>query len=293
MSVPGRAVTVTAHAKLTLSLRVTGVRDDGFHDLEALTVSVDEPRDELTVRHDPGRSGGVDLAVRGPFAAQVGPFEENLVVRAAVRFLEGFAYRGGIDLELHKGIPVGAGLGGGSADAAAAFVALRALFDADVPDRVLAALGSELGSDVPFCVRGGAAWMRGRGEDLEPVEVPELYALIAAPPFGCSTPAVYRAWDDLGGPRAHRLVEHPGLPPLGNDLEPAAEHVEPRLPAFRAAVEAATRRRTVLAGSGSAYAALFGATEGDAAHAAADALRAAVDAQVFLGRTAAAGVAPA
>ena len=98
--------------------------------------------------------------------------------------------------------------------------------------------------------------MRGVGDDLEPVHLPELAVVIATPPFGCSTVDVYRAWDDLGGPTG-TTVGSSGLPPLRNDLEPAAQHVEPRLAAFKAAVERAARAPAVLAGSGSSYAVVF------------------------------------
>jgi len=225
---------IVVSSKLTLSLRVLGTRADGFHDLEALTVAIDEPHDELTV----DAAARTTIVVSGPFAAGVPLDGTNLAVRAAE--LAGVP----VAITLHKGIPHGAGLGGGSADAAAVLVALGR------PD-----LAAELGSDVPFCVHGDAAWMRGRGEILEPAAVPALDIVIAVPPFGCSTPAVYRAWDDLGGPTG-RTVDGgvTGLPPLGNDLEPAAEHVEPRLAAFRRSVEAAAGRPALLAGSGSAYA---------------------------------------
>ena len=85
-----------------------------------------------------------------------------------------------------------------------------------------------LGADVPFCMRGGFARVGGIGDELQPDAVPALAIVVATPPFGCSTADVYRAWDELGGPRAEV-----------NDLEPAAEHVEPRLAAFRREVEAA------------------------------------------------------
>ena len=121
------------------------------------------------------------------------------------------------------------------------------------------AIAAELGSDVPFCLRGGAAWMRGRGEIIEPVSVATgLAFVVAIPPFRLSTPDVYRAWDELGGPRSERVVPAPRrlahiLPELVNDLEPAAEAVEPRLREFRDALEAATGAPALLAGSGSAY----------------------------------------
>lgn len=234
---------VHAHAKVTMSLRVLGRRDDGYHDLDALTVLVREPYD--TVRVDDS-SGELRLSVTGPFAEGVPTDDTNLVVRALRLVGRDVA------VTLHKGIPHGGGLGGGSSDAAAV---LRMFARTREQPRELAA---QLGSDVPFCVGGRPARMRGRGEVLVPVSVPVLHVVIATPRLRCATPAVYRAWDELGGPRSERTVLVPGLDEvLVNDLERAAEHVEPRLREFRARFEDAVRSPALLCGSGSSFAAWF------------------------------------
>jgi 4-diphosphocytidyl-2-C-methyl-D-erythritol kinase len=239
-----------APAKLTLSLHVLGTRPDGFHDLEALTVSVDAPGDSLTVV---AGSPGVRLTVHGPEARGVPTDDTNLVARAAHAVLPDGR---GIDVALDKWIPAGAGLGGGSADAAAVLRAFRHLFA--VPQQALVAAAEMTGSDVPFCLQLAPAWMRGRGEVIEPVAAPRpVHVLIVVPPFRIATPPVYRAWDDLGGPRSTRAVAPPAavahlVDELANDLEPAAEHVEPRLATFRADLETAARAPALLAGSGSA-----------------------------------------
>jgi 4-diphosphocytidyl-2-C-methyl-D-erythritol kinase len=163
-----------------------------------------------------------------------------------------------VSLALKKDIPAGAGLGGGSADAAAVLVALDRLLHIGASSDALAAIGAGLGSDVPFCVHGGAARMRGRGEHIDVVTVPRLHVLVAVPSFAIATPAVYRAWDDLGGPASTRVVPGPAdIGDLTNDLEPAAERVEPRLAEFRAELERAVKAPAILAGSGSACAVLF------------------------------------
>jgi 4-diphosphocytidyl-2-C-methyl-D-erythritol kinase len=238
-----------AHAKVTLSLRVIGVRADGYHALEALTVSTTEPHDEL-VFHD---AVVTTVHVSGPFADGVATDDDNLVARA-LRVVDETK-----SVELVKGIPPGAGLGGGSADAAA----VLSTFGGSHADAEL------LGSDVPFCLYRRPAWMRGRGEILEAIlGPPTLDLVIAAPRFEIATPAVYRAWDELGGPRSARVLDAPdGYPgPLVNDLEPAAERVEPRLRTFRVHVEDAMQRPALLCGSGSAYAAWFpDPSEADAA----------------------------
>jgi 4-diphosphocytidyl-2-C-methyl-D-erythritol kinase len=253
-------VRATAYPKLNLSLRVFDRRDDGYHDLESLVVSLGQPHDVLEAFAVPA-PGGVQVEVSGVEVGEDVPSDHrNLAFIAAEKLLVRAGRSGhGVRLVLRKHIPAGGGLGGGSADAAAALLAVRRLLDVDVDDDGVLELAAEVGSDVPFCVRGGAAWMRGRGELLEPVTVPSgLAFVVAIPPFRLSTPQVYRAWDELGGPRSERAVPAPRrlasiLPELVNDLEPAAETLEPRMREFRTALEAATGAPALLAGSGSAY----------------------------------------
>lgn len=214
-------VTVIAPAKLTVSLRVTGVREDGLHLIDAEMVTIDLV-DDLVF------SEGDGLEVIGATGLPVTSDDDNLV-RRALGLVDRRAH-----VRLTKRIPVGAGLGGGSADAAAV------LRWAGVDDLHLAA---RLGADVPFCVRGGRARVTGVGEVLEPLPYRERTYTIVTPPFGCSTPAVYQAWDDLGGPT--------GAGP--NDLEPAALMVEPRLAEWRDRLADITGATPILAGSGSTW----------------------------------------
>jgi 4-diphosphocytidyl-2-C-methyl-D-erythritol kinase len=247
-----------AFAKLTLSLRVLGSRADGYHDLDALTVSVSEPHDEVKVEL---RGDSVEIELSGPAVDGVTDGPDNLAARAARALLDQSSPQRravGVRIGVRKAIPAGAGLGGGSADAAAVLVALDRLLGVGRSTDELAAIGAQLGSDVPFCVRGGAARMRGRGERIEAVTVPRLHVVVAVPPFAIATPSVYRAWDELGGPVSTRVVAGPlGLGDLANDLEPAAEQVEPRLAAFREQLESTAGARAILAGSGSACAVLY------------------------------------
>jgi 4-diphosphocytidyl-2-C-methyl-D-erythritol kinase len=160
---------------------------------------------------------------------------------------------------LRKKIPAGAGLGGGSADAAAAMHAVRRLLELEITDEEILSVALSIGSDVPFCFSGGSAWMRGRGELLEPVSLaPDLPLLVVIPPFRLSTPKVFAAWDSLGINKSSRKIPAPDpismvIPELFNDLELAAELVEPRLSDFRVQVEKISEMPAVLAGSGSAY----------------------------------------
>jgi 4-diphosphocytidyl-2-C-methyl-D-erythritol kinase len=251
-------VRATAFAKLTLSLRVLGARDDGLHDLEALTVPIGQPHDALEAVAVPDAPGVTFELVDGD--PDVPADEENLARRAAEGLLAraGRADRG-VQIALRKRIPTARGLGGGSADAAATLLAVHRLLELDVPEPDLRALAADLGSDVPFFLAGGAAWMRGRGEQVEPVALrPGIPMLVAMPPFPVATADVYRAWDELGGPRSSRAVPAPPplaalAPELANDLEPAAEHVEPRLRPLRERIENAAGRAALMAGSGSTY----------------------------------------
>lgn len=253
-------VRATAYPKLNLSLRVVGRRADGYHEIESLVVSLGQPHDVLEAFAVPA-PGGVRVEVSGVEVGEDVPSDHrNLAFIAAEKLLVRAGRSGhGVRLVLRKHIPAGGGLGGGSADAAAALLAVRRLLDVDVDDAGVLALAAEVGSDVPFCVRGGAAWMRGRGEIIEPLSVPTgLAFVVAIPPFRLSTPDVYRAWDELGSPRSERVVPSPRrlasvISELVNDLEPAAEALQPRLLEFRAALEAAAGAPALLAGSGSAY----------------------------------------
>jgi 4-diphosphocytidyl-2-C-methyl-D-erythritol kinase len=211
--------TVLAPAKLTLTLRIVGVRNDGFHLLDSEMVALDLA-DELEF------SDGDGLEVVGNGAV---PVDDDNLVRRALRAAGRTAH-----VRLHKRIPMGGGLGGGSADAAAA------LRWAGVTDLALAA---SLGADVPFCLVGGRAHVGGIGEILEPLPYVRREFTLLTPPFGVFTPAVYRAWDDLGGPRA----DGP------NDLEPAALAVEPRLAEWRDRLGDLTGATPVLAGSGATW----------------------------------------
>jgi 4-diphosphocytidyl-2-C-methyl-D-erythritol kinase len=252
-------VRATAFAKLTLSLRVLGPRRaDGFHELEALTAPIGQPHDALEAIAVPEPPGVTLEMVGDDEYVPTGP--ENLAVQAAEHVLLRAGRPGhGVHLALRKRIPAARGLGGGSADAAAALLAVHRLLEVDVAESELFAIAADLGSDVPFFLAGGPAWMRGRGEVLERVALrPGLPMLVVIPPFPIATVDVYRAWDELDGPRSPRAVPSPApvadlVPELVNDLEPAAEHVEPRLRPLRERIEDAAGRAALLAGSGPTY----------------------------------------
>jgi 4-diphosphocytidyl-2-C-methyl-D-erythritol kinase len=216
------SVTVHAPAKLTLSLRITGVRADGLHLIDAEMVTL-EWADVVTIT--PGESG---LTADGPFAAGM-PLDDSNLVSKALRLAGRTAA-----VHLTKSIPHGGGLGGGSSDAAAV---LRWAGYSDV------VAASALGADVSFCLVGGRARVSGIGEVVEPLNVQPLDITLIVPPLAVSTPAAYRAWDELGGPRSDGV----------NDLEPAALLVEPRLARWRDRIHEAAGVAPTLAGSGATW----------------------------------------
>lgn len=211
---------VIAPAKLTRSLRITGVRDDGYHLIDAEMVAVDLVD---TIVFSPG--DGLALVDASP---DVPLDDSNLVCRALA--LAGRTCH----VEITKRIPSGAGLGGGSADAAAT---LRWAGLADLH------LGAALGADVSFCLVGGRARVTGIGEQVEPLPFEERAFTLLTPPVQCDTAAVYRTWDQLGGPTA----DGP------NDLEPAALALHPELARWRDVLGDATGQTPTLAGSGSTW----------------------------------------
>jgi 4-diphosphocytidyl-2-C-methyl-D-erythritol kinase len=219
----GPVTRLLAPAKLTVSLQVTGVRADGYHELLAEMVTLDLA-DELEL--DP-QGSGVSLALEPGVRADGLPGAgQNLVERALDACGRSAAVR------LTKRIPLGGGLGGGSADAGAV---LRWTGCTDP------AVAVGLGADVPFCVAGGRARVEGVGEKVTPLPFEARQYVLLLPPFGVDTAQVYRAWDEDPG--------HDGP----NALTAAALAVEPRLAAWRDALGTWAGSEPVLAGSGSTW----------------------------------------
>ncbi len=232
---------IMAYAKLNLVLRVTGRREDGYHLLQSLFCAVDLA-DEIILEALPR---GIELEA----PPELGPPERNLAYRAARLLLEETGL--GVGITLRKKIPAGAGLGGGSADAAAVLVGLNVLYDLGKSKEELMHLGAKLGADVPFFLEKSPAWVEGVGDRVHPVEtkVPPAFLLVI-PPFSCSTEKVYKAFDELGIPPSP-----PGplsrVPPFLNDLWPAAAHLYPELSRLRAILEGVKSLGVGMSGSGS------------------------------------------
>jgi 4-diphosphocytidyl-2-C-methyl-D-erythritol kinase len=184
-------VQFTAPAKINLSLEVRGKRPDGFHEIETLMAPV-SLADMLDIERAEDRGVGFTCSDQTLPAGG-----DNLVVRAANLFFERANIPPGVRIHLEKRVPHGAGLGGGSSDAAATLMALNELFGTGFDTPALSAMAAELGSDIPFFVYRSAAVCRGRGELVEPVAfVERLPLLLIKPPFGVPTPWAYKHWRD-------------------------------------------------------------------------------------------------
>ncbi len=260
---------VLAPAKLNLSLAVLARRPDGFHDIESLMVPV-TLHDTLRVRRTdtPGivlrvAWGGRLASAEGRALARDVPSDErNLVVRAARSLAAAAGVTAGLEIDLVKEIPSGAGLGGGSSDAAATLLAAARVWELDWPTEKLAALAAEIGSDVPWFFAGGPAIARGRGERVEPVAGLHAWpAVIACPAGGLSTAAVYAGCTPSAARQgdAARLAAaltggglSAALPFMHNDLEPPARRASADVEALLGSLARAGAMAPRLTGSGSA-----------------------------------------
>ncbi len=177
-----------APAKLNLMLRIVGRRDDGYHQLQTVFQFIDRcDRLRFGLRQD----GAIQRVSQLPGV----PEEQDLTLRAATLLQQTTGVTSGVDIELDKRLPMGAGLGGGSSDAATVLVALNHLWKTGLSSEQLAHLGLQLGADVPVFVRGLAAWGEGVGEELTPLDLPEEWYLVVIPPCHVSTKEVFSDLD--------------------------------------------------------------------------------------------------
>jgi 4-diphosphocytidyl-2-C-methyl-D-erythritol kinase len=267
--VPER-IAVRAHAKVNLDLRVLGAREDGYHELRTVFQSI-ELHDILTCVQRPG-----------PFALECGapsiPLDaSNLVWKAAVALWTALGLAGeprDTIVSIEKNIPMEAGLGGGSADAAAALLAFARLWGG-AHLTLLRDVAAGIGSDVPFFLSGGTALGLGRGEEIYPlVDLPVHWVVIVRPPFGVSTAEAY-TWHDEDRAAGLKEAREPQMLPVPwpsraaqmvNDLEPPVVRRHPEITEIKAALRAAGAVAASMSGSGSAVFGLF-RTRGAAAKA--------------------------
>jgi 4-diphosphocytidyl-2-C-methyl-D-erythritol kinase len=246
-------LSLAAPAKVNLFLRVLGARPDGFHEIETLFQAVDLS-DEVSLQEAP--RGGIALEVEG---ADLGPVEENLAHRAARAFLGAVGVSGSVLIRLKKRIPAGAGMGGGSSDAAAVLRLMNALYGEPLDADALVGVGAGLGSDVAFFLgESTTAIGRGRGEVLEAVPtLPEAQLVLVMPPVHVDTGQAYRALSSRGftsgGPRL-------GDPPAGwgwvaslahNDFQDVVAGTHEEVREALDGLEAAGANPALLSGSGS------------------------------------------
>jgi 4-diphosphocytidyl-2-C-methyl-D-erythritol kinase len=228
-------ITRLAAAKVNLDLRITGRRVDGYHELDSL-IAFASVGDVLTF--EPASS--LTLVLDGPFAGGLNHDapQDNLVLRAAGMLQQRYDIGQGARISLTKHLPVAAGLGGGSADAAATLRGLAALWGIAAADAELAALGLALGADVPVCLSGTPCRLTGIGERIEPLGAfPALWLVLVNPGVGLSTASVFKAFDGLfSTPRSRlkcddrtvsMLIE--GLAGSHNDLEAPAVGLVPQI----------------------------------------------------------------
>jgi 4-diphosphocytidyl-2-C-methyl-D-erythritol kinase len=214
-----------APAKINLYLHILGRRPDGFHELETLMAPI-SLADTVDIELAPG---DIEFTCSDPSLSDA---KENLVAKAAQLFLDEFKLETGIRIHLEKRIPVGAGLGGGSSDAAATLLCLRKLTGVNCPDEKLAELAARLGSDIPFFIYGRPAVCRGRGEIVEPIALKKhFHGLLVHPGFGVSTPWAYKTYAQ-NPQRGDAGRDFDGII-LRNDLEPPAFSKYPWLPTVK------------------------------------------------------------
>jgi len=250
-------MTIQAPAKVNLVLRILGKRPDGFHEIETLMVPV-SLADTLDVTVEVGE--GIVISCNDP---AVPSDATNLAHRAVVAFSTHTGKKFHTHIDLKKSIPWGAGLGGGSSDAAAVLIALNRLLSAGLTESEMTEIAASIGSDIPFFLRGHPAWCRGRGELIESAgSIPAANLLLIKPPFPVSTAWAYQAWAAAGKP-AQEFSQHLGELQLTNDLEAPVFSKYLLLPALKSwLLRQPDVAAAMMSGSGST---VFAVLDGDAA----------------------------
>lgn len=188
-----KTVTVLAPAKLNLALDVVGLLPNGYHDLDMTMQAI-----TLYERVELRRSAGLYLALPG---SRVAANDKNTAIKAALAFFDYTGLLAGVDITVHKAVPVRAGMAGGSADAAAVLVGMNELYGARLSMSELCALGAKIGADVPFALMGGTCRVQGVGDFLKPLPpCPDCWFVIVMPSYGISTPEAFAAYDRVGSP---------------------------------------------------------------------------------------------
>jgi len=264
---------------VNLGLRITGRRDDGFHLLDSLFAPLDFG-DEVRVTAVAAGAASVSLELvtdtdSGRLDPEIPAGPENLAARAAAGFLEQSNQQAAVSVELTKRVPAGAGLGGGSSDAAAVLQALAELFPGALREPALAALALELGADVPFFLNPRPSRVRGIGEQIEPLaDVPGFALVLAHPGISLATSAVYGAWEEASAaltPHSPRPTMPPAFGPgfdvsalsgwLWNDLEASAVRLCPPIADLQEQLTSLGALAVGMSGSGATAFGVFASRE--------------------------------
>jgi 4-diphosphocytidyl-2-C-methyl-D-erythritol kinase len=250
---------IRTHAKVNLFLRVLGRRPDGYHEVETILHGI-SLADDIELQTTPGEGVEVDMRLGAGLRGALPELRDNLVWRAAQRVLERAGARRGAAIRVTKHIPLGAGLGGGSGNAAGVLVALSELWGGVLSAEEIAAVAPALGSDVPYCLGGGTVLATSRGEALTPLaSTRDLWFVCGILHEPLSTAAVYAAWEPAApaSPASAPLVLALGAGEvtevaslLHNDLEPAATKLRPRVARGKEALLAAGALGAAMSGSG-------------------------------------------
>ncbi|MAZ02922.1 MAG: 4-(cytidine 5'-diphospho)-2-C-methyl-D-erythritol kinase [Sneathiella sp.] len=225
-------LTGVARAKINLYLHVTGRRSDGYHLLDSLVVFADYG-DKLTVESD----SSLSLEISGPFSAGIPATDDNLILKAARLLQENTAEKKGAKIRVVKNLPIAAGIGGGSADAALALQLLDKLWETGLFDRQLADLGLSLGADVPVCLYGKPTIMTGVGEQLSSgLIIPKIHIILVNCNISVSTADVFRHLEISNAPKSGLNVKEgneadliSALQRTGNDLQAPAFQIAPQI----------------------------------------------------------------
>ena len=180
-------ITLEARAKINIGLKIIGKRDDGFHDIETTLTTINLA--DIITFEEKGQE--IEVVATGLDI----PSDKNLCYIAATLFIENFDVKKGVRMNLTKNIPIGSGLGGGSSDAACVLNGLNKLYDLNIPEQSLFEISRKIGSDVPFFIRGGAAYARGKGDELKYFKLPKMSLVIYWPRYPVLTKWAYEEYD--------------------------------------------------------------------------------------------------
>lgn len=255
-------VSLKAHAKVNLTLEIGKAREDGFHDISSVVQEI-ELHDVIKIKK---REMNGEIKVESD-SGMIPVGRQNIAFMAASIFMRHVGLNCGLDIFIDKNIPVCAGLGGGSSDAASVLLGLRELFNIELSDEMLSGLASQIGSDVPFFIYGGTAVMGGRGEKItKTVTLPTIDLILVKPDFGVSAKEAYIAWDQQEMPNSEGkkslslvdLLTHTKADCMAealkgclyNDFEQVVQRIYPKVSELKQALKSAGAFEVQMAGSG-------------------------------------------